>query len=56
MLPLQVIVPVLLVSYIILVALDKKSTPEETYRCKISSTAGQNTSLYFFFYAMIITV
>jgi len=31
------------------------SNPEETYSGKISSTAGQNMSLYFFFYAIIIT-
>ena len=36
---------------IILVALDKKSTPEEIY----GSIAGQNTSLYFFFHVIIIT-
>jgi len=29
-------------------------TPEEVYSSKISSITGQNTSLYFFFYAIII--
>jgi len=31
------------------------STPEETFSGKISSIAGQNTSLYLFFHAIIIT-
>jgi len=30
------------------------STPQETYSGKISSIAGENTSLYFFFHAVII--